>query len=337
MVLAALALLAVLAAVWEAAARGGAVPLKSEEPGSRRWVRQWEAARAAVPPRILVLGSSRTLNAVNPPWLARAAGGGYSAHNLGIPVGNSLKMLETLEADLSAGDVVVLDVLPSVYFGGRKLEQQQEAENRLARARPYQWLEDELARGLKKNLAIARAGEGPLEAVHGLARRALGRPIEDPGQDPTQRVVAHDNGFREWTLLRGDRAYWNARAIEQSALTPPLVLPPDARAARVAVAESVALCRRLEARGVTVLWLRLPVGGLYAEKEERLYPRRQTWDVLAAALPGRCVHFADEPELADLWTPDGSHLEVGGARVFCDWLGRHIRRVRLAPPPPLAP
>ena len=72
----------------------------------------------------------------------------------------------------------------------------------------------------------------------------------------------------------------------------------------------------LRARGVPVMFVRLPSSGAYLESERKGFPRERTWDVLLAQSGAPGVHFEDHPELQGYDTPEWSHLSADESTRF---------------------
>jgi hypothetical protein len=73
----------------------------------------------------------------------------------------------------------------------------------------------------------------------------------------------------------------------------------------------------LRARGVPVVFVRMPSNGRYLEYENKLWPRAETWDVLLAATGAPGIYFQDYPELNQDWElPEWSHLSPADAERF---------------------
>ena len=88
---------------------------------------------------------------------------------------------------------------------------------------------------------------------------------------------------------------------------------------------------RLEARSLTctrggrVVFLRLPVTGPLAEREEKLAPRVATWDRVVRENGVPAIHFAEHPELAAFDCPEWSHLSAEDSVEFTRRLVPHLR------------
>jgi hypothetical protein len=82
---------------------------------------------------------------------------------------------------------------------------------------------------------------------------------------------------------------------------------------------------RIQGRGGRVVFVRFPCSGPVLAEEERFFPRKEHWDVLAAQTGARTIHFADYSELSCFTCPDGSHLDYRDAIPFSRALARLLR------------
>ena len=65
---------------------------------------------------------------------------------------------------------------------------------------------------------------------------------------------------------------------------------------------------KLRARGVKVLFVRMPSTGEYLAFENRNFPRARTWGALLAATAAPGIHFEDYPQLQGYYLPEWSHM-----------------------------
>ena len=77
-----------------------------------------------------------------------------------------------------------------------------------------------------------------------------------------------------------------------------------------------AMIAPLYERGGEVVFVRFPTSGGIWELEETRYPRQQYWDVFAAEVRARTIHFNDYPSLSQFECPDGSHLDYRDTAAF---------------------
>jgi hypothetical protein len=83
---------------------------------------------------------------------------------------------------------------------------------------------------------------------------------------------------------------------------------------------------QLRARGVKVLFVRMPSIGPYLQYENQNFPRARTWDALLAASGAPGIHFEDYPEMQGYNLPEWSHMTRADGERFTAVLYRIIER-----------
>lgn len=73
---------------------------------------------------------------------------------------------------------------------------------------------------------------------------------------------------------------------------------------------------RIEARGGKVILVSFPLNGEIKELNERYFPKKDFWDVVAKESCAKAIYFADYPALARIETMDGTHLSGANATRF---------------------
>jgi hypothetical protein len=121
-----------------------------------------------------------------------------------------------------------------------------------------------------------------------------------------------DRNTHLWSKVATDPQYRDlARRIWLQDFQPAPDDPTPQEAARTAkeqierMAKAVATLR---ARGVKVLFVRIPSAGPYLAFENRQFPRAATWDKLLAASGAPGIHFEDYPQLQGYYLPEWSHM-----------------------------
>jgi hypothetical protein len=98
----------------------------------------------------------------------------------------------------------------------------------------------------------------------------------------------------------------------------------------------------LRARGVKVLFVRMPSSGEYLEYENRIFPRARTWDRLLKATGAPGIHFEDYPQMQGYYMPEWSHMTLAEGERFTavlygiiqrDFWGPHAAGSQTATPP----
>jgi hypothetical protein len=129
--------------------------------------------------------------------------------------------------------------------------------------------------------------------------------------------VEHDPQYREL-----------ARDIWREGFDPGLYPPPDKlkEVIKRQIEQTAKAVAQLRARGVQVLFVRLPSSGEYLAFENHMFPRAQTWDALLKATASPGLYFEDYPELRGYELPEWSHIEASQTERFTAALYGIIQR-----------
>lgn len=96
------------------------------------------------------------------------------------------------------------------------------------------------------------------------------------------------------------------------------------------IAEAV---KAIQARGGTVVFLRMPTSDGHWALDRQNYPRERYWDRLAEATGATTIHFQDYPELAGLELPDTSHIDQRDRTRFTRALTKILTEQGILPKP----
>lgn len=91
--------------------------------------------------------------------------------------------------------------------------------------------------------------------------------------------------------------------------------------------------RAIQSRGGRVVYIKYPVEGKLWAWDQRVYPREDYWDALAARTEAVCVHFRDCPELSCYECPDASHIDYADSPAFTRALMGVLEREGVFLPP----
>jgi len=94
------------------------------------------------------------------------------------------------------------------------------------------------------------------------------------------------------------------------------------------IERAVIATRKLQERGVEVIFVRNPREGHYAISEPMYNPRAETWDVLIEQTGALGIHWQDHEELQGYWLPEWSHLSGSEADRYTKALYHVIQRER---------
>lgn len=87
--------------------------------------------------------------------------------------------------------------------------------------------------------------------------------------------------------------------------------------------------QKIEKRGGKVIFIRFPSTGKVRQLEQQTWPRKKYWDIMAANIRSKAIHFEDYPSLSKFDCPDGSHLDVRDATFFTWSLAEILLKYRL--------
>lgn len=306
----------VLLALWEVTLHQmGAVPGAAMRPG-RQAAELFLAPVEAGRRRLVMFGSSRVENGFAPSVVKQHLDTDFDVRNCSMAMGSSAQMLEIAKHELRPGDVVICEVWPIGFYEDRSAPDMPEFANHFGAAWALSRLERAWADALADNLLAFSSNGDPVDRLRLTLRAGLVGGNPEQLNPENARFIEHPDGWREAILADDDVENWRKHAAANA--PKPSHLTPDQRLDRFEkmLARLSPVVSDLENSGVTVLFLCMPSSGLYRAMEEATFPRNHYWDRLEHTFPGRCLHFADDPVMRELWTPDESHLETKGARVF---------------------
>jgi hypothetical protein len=129
-----------------------------------------------------------------------------------------------------------------------------------------------------------------------------------------------DRNTHLWSKLETDAQYRElARHIWQQNFQPSPDDPPPKAALKnehEQIERTTKAVAKLRARGVKVLFVRMPSDGEYLAYENREFPRAHTWDALLAATGAAGIYFEDYPQLQGYYLPEWSHMTHAEAERF---------------------
>jgi hypothetical protein len=328
-----LALLAIGAWEWHWRAFG-VTPSYRNSNGA--WAQQRQRIDHGEGDKTVLIGSSRVLFDVQLPQWQRITG--ERPIQLALEGTSSVPILEDLAADPKFTGHLLIGVAPSLFFSGqayrgdvlaytRKQTPSQRAGHWLSVHLLEPWLAFDdpdfaLDTVLKRQPWPVRAGTHPRKAVRKLANSEA------------------DRNTHMWPKLETDPDY---RAVAQgiwmgmiTAPPPPEMATPAAlqRVVDTQIARATAAVATLRARGVRVLFVRMPSIGPFYAMEEKVLPRARTWDVLLQRTHAPGIHFMDYPQLQGYQQPEWSHLSAPEAKRFTAALAPMVEQVFSQPTAP---
>ena len=284
------------------------------------WAMQRRRIDAGDGDATVLLGASRVFFDIQLPVWERLAG--RRPIQLAIEGTSPLPFLDDLADDPRFTGRVLVGVAPDLFFSGyqyragvlsyvRKESPSQRIGQWLSMhlVEPYFAFDDRdyaLATVLARQPWPARPGKRWFTEVRKLSETESDRNTHlwsKVGDDPLYREMAR-NIWREGFMPSDDDP------------TPEEV----AKAEHEQIERAAKAVAKLRARGVKVLFVRMPSTGEYLAYENHEFPRARTWDALLAATGAPGIHFEDYPELRpDLqgyYLPEWSHMiRPDGERV----------------------
>lgn len=299
----------------------------------------WAETRGTVKPdSVVLIGTSRMLFDMDLDVLEQ--GLGQRPKQLAIVGSSPFPVLADLAADETFRGTVLLDIVPAMYLAPAGSPPFEASEKALRRLRTWnhaqKWshrlalqLEDKVAFVRQEDLTLAKL----LEAI--------------PVPDRANALVGPRMPPYFYTLERDRRA----RMVPEAAIVgsplqqqitgtwlplftmppPPTFIPIEqfkqmmGQALEARFRETAQHVARIRARGGQVVFLRLPVTGPLAEREEQLAPRAVTWDRLVKENGVPAIHFAEHAELSAFDCPEWSHLSAEDSVEFTRRLVPHLQ------------
>ena len=139
-----------------------------------------------------------------------------------------------------------------------------------------------------------------------------------------------DRNTHLWSKVADDPQYRDlARSIWHQDFTPRDDDPSPQEAMKIEkeqIDRAAKAVAKLRARGVEVLFVRMPSGGEYLAYEDQEFPRARSWTELLAATGAPGIYFEDYPELTGYYLPEWSHMTRAEGERFTAALYRIVER-----------
>ncbi len=131
-----------------------------------------------------------------------------------------------------------------------------------------------------------------------------------------------DRDTHMWAKVENDAEYRNlARSIWTQFMNfppPPNMNTPEKL--KAVIDKQIQRCKiaidKMRARGVRVVFVRMPSAEDYHSFELKVFPRTNTWDPLLQVTGAAGIHFEDYPQLQGYQLPEWSHLSASEAVRF---------------------
>ncbi|MBV8403140.1 MAG: hypothetical protein JO203_03015, partial [Gammaproteobacteria bacterium] len=336
----ALVLLAVLLAGWEWYWRAyGVKPSISNTYGL--WAIQRRRIDAGEGTATVLLGASRMYFDMQLPVWERLDG--HRPIQLSFEGTSPLVAVEDLAADANFTGRILIAVEPDLFFSG--YQYRAGATTYARKESPSQRVGQWLSMHFIEPFVAFDDPDYALRTV--LARQPW--PLR-PGdtRHVSVRKLAETQADRNthlWSKVSEDLQYRElARSIWRQDFQPSPDDPTPQEALKVEREQIERMAKavgKLRARGVKVLFVRMPSDGEYLAYEDEQFPRSRSWAGLLAATGAPGIHFQDYPQLQGYYLPEWSHMTLAEGERFTAALYAIIMRdfwgpdaaAKPAPPP----
>jgi hypothetical protein len=271
--------------------------------------RLWSLARSRLhdndPQQIVLIGASRSQLGIDTRTLAEELGESEPIQ-LSVQGSSCLPVLRHLSEEESFQGIVVCDVNPWSFYRGMNTEQGVQAEyvHQFHERTGLWWAEAELLAWVQSRLVLRLPVLAPANLWAGLWK--------GQGPVPDFQTVLPDRCIQaDYSRADPDLPQRLRRQRERAVILPP---SPDRWARDLDMLRD--MVQRIQDRGGQVVFVVMPTSGDVRDFEERHWPRRRFWDVLAARVPAETIHFADYPSLSRFRCAEGSHLDYRDAAPF---------------------
>ncbi|OUS29099.1 hypothetical protein A9Q98_06425 [Thalassotalea sp. 42_200_T64] len=272
---------------------------------------------------VIFTGSSRMLfNLQTDIWQQQT---GIKPIQLSLEGTTPLSVLEDLADDDNFQGTVFAGVAPGLFFSG--FEYRQQALKTHLQEAPSQWLGQQLAMLIEPHLSFL----SPDFALFTILKRQAWPERKDISRDLEVRklmVMSQDRNTQMWDKVVNDQEYRKlAIKIWMQGFKPIEELPDEKKQKsrqnrNKQIERAVAVTRKMQKKGATLIFVRMPSQGFYTMEEGMYNPKADTWDVLLSKTGAPGIHFQDYPDLSKYTLPEHSHLAADDAKIFTkDFIG----------------
>lgn len=328
------ALLALLIAIllmggWEAYWRANdAVPSYRNSEG--QWAIQRRRINRGEGHKTVLSGSSRVLFDVQlDVWEQES---GERPIQLALEGTTPLPLMEDLADDPDFTGTLVVGIAPDVFLTG--FQYRGDAFAHFRDETPTQWLGQRISMVVEPYLAFYIFDFALFTIIN---RQAW--PVREGVHTRTEVrhlfTMTKDRNTRLWSKVADDEEYANIikatwmQDFDLSGEPDEMLLGMIEEKRGDEIERTAATARKLQEKGVEVIFVRNPSGGDYAIAESIYFPRAENWDVLIEKSGALGIHWQDHEELQGYWLPEWSHMSGSEADRYTKALYHVIQRERL--------
>ena len=279
--------------------------------------------------RTVIVGSSRAyFNFQLGAWQQAA---GERPIQLALEGTTPVPFMEDLAEDEDFTGLLVVGVAPGPFYGGGRYRSG--ALDHYQRRSPSQWLGQRISMLVEPYLAFYHFDY----SLFAVLKRQGWPEREDVEFDPDVRRLAtyeKDRAARMYWKVEEDEDY--AREAQQiwAAGFVPIEEETEEELERLherradMIERAIEATKKLQERGIEVIFVQSPVDGHYSMSEPMYFPREETWDVLIEETGAIGLHWQDHEEMQGYWLPEWSHMSGAEADRFTRALYNLIERER---------
>jgi hypothetical protein len=240
-------------------------------------------------------------------------------------------LMEDLAQDPNFTGTLIVGVAPGLFFSG--FEYRGAAFKYFRTESPAQWLGQQISMLVEPYLAFY---DPDYSLFTVLKRQPFPKRQGVEFEMDVRRLSTHqkDRGARMWAKVENDPAYAElARQIWADGFVAIEDRDEEWRKKSLEnrhkqIERAVAATKKLQHKGVEVIFVRNPAEGHYAISEPMYNPRAETWDVLIERTGALGIHWMDHEELQGYWLPEWSHMAGEDADRYTKALIHLIDRER---------
>ena len=299
----------------------------------------WTVRRRIVAPEsIVIIGDSRAWFDVDLDELQK--GLGKRPIQLAMAGSTAWPALADLADDKNFHGTIICSVVPHLFFappGSPPMDRAEKGVKRFHNQTPAQRVSEYLAMPLEEHVAFLKPDNLSLEAL--LNRLPIpNRPgaLVPPRFPPYFQTEDRERRARMWEKCAepGSELAKKIQQIWLPLFTPPPPLtyvPKDVffremnEGIQKRFADVTAAIEKIRSRGGKIVFVRFPNSGGLKELEDRITPRKKTWDPLLKMTGAPGIYYSDFPKLSAFNCPEWSHLSAGDSVEFSKRLVPHLR------------
>ena len=303
------------------------------EPADRNSEGLWAIQRRRIDPgegdKTVLVGSSRIFFDTQLDVWERESG--ERPIQLALEGTSPVSLMEDLAEDLDFTGALIVGVAPGLMFSG--FEYRGTAFKQYREESPSQWLGQQISMLIEPYLAFYHYDYSLFTVIK---RQPFPERDGVEMEMDVRRLSTQekDRATRMWHLLETDEAYADyAKRVWAQGFVPiedrdEEWIKEELENRTTQIELAVAATKKLQERGIEVIFVRNPSEGHYAISEPMYNPRAETWDVLIEQTGALGIHWEDHEELQGYWMPEWSHMSGSEADRFTKALYQVIQRER---------